>query len=38
VSSWAESGDQTFEKIAKDFAKLLDKRLKKMAKEIKTEG
>jgi hypothetical protein len=33
VSHWAESGDKTFEKIARDFAKLLDKRLKKMAKE-----
>ena len=38
VSHWAESGDKTFEKIAKDFAKQLDKRLKKMAKEKKSES
>ena len=38
VSSWTESGDKTFEKIAKDFAKLLDKRLKAMSKEKKSEG
>ena len=34
VSSWAESGDKILERVAKDFAKVLEKRLKKIEKEM----
>ncbi len=33
VSSWAESGDECFKRVAKDFAKALEKQQKKLLKE-----
>ena len=37
VSDWLESGDKIFERVAKDFAKVLKKRMKKIQKQMDSE-
>ena len=37
VSDWIESGDKIFERVAKDFAKVLKKRMKKIQKQMDSE-
>jgi hypothetical protein len=36
VSSWMESGDKTFQRVASDFAKVLQKQIKKKEKEAES--
>jgi len=38
VTSWAEGGQEMYKRVAKNFAKALQKELKKLEKERESEG